>query len=156
LIGLVLKWSPRLRPDAIERHCEVVSKAGAVWWGRLSYAPGRAGLAAEWLQRLREQLQSRTDPTYVYLHSVTGGTWRARLLDATAERNDVDEALIPSYYDMAEHYNLWVKLTDFHRSLPKELIEGYVLARTGEPVSWKGLNNQTPLIVRRRDSRSGE
>ena len=117
----------------------------------MAYNPGRTGMDSEWLDRFREQLDESTSPTYVFLHSARGGTWRARLLDITTEIEKVDDGLIPSYYDAAAHYNLWVKLTDFCQSDSSEVIDRYVLARTGEPVKWKGLNNQTPLIVRRRD-----
>lgn len=148
----MLKWSPRLQPDAIELHRKVASQAGAVWWGRLAYGGVRAGLSSEWQQRLHKQLETEAGPTYVYLHSVRGGTWRSQLLGVTAQRAEVEAALIPTYYDATANYSLWVKLTDFHRSRPDELLGDYVLARTGEPVTQKGLNNQTPLIVRRRDT----
>ena len=152
MIGLVLKWSPRLRPDTIERHREVALQKGAVWWARLTYAAGKAGLAAEWLEKLREQI--RTSHAYVFLHSSAGGTWRARLVDIATDRDEVDELLVPSYYDATANYSLWVKLTDFHLSDPSELTEGYVLARSGDPVTSRGLNSQTPLIVRTRDCSS--
>lgn len=139
----------------IEQHVKVASNAGAVWWGRLSYSGGRAGLSPVWQQQLRDQLRIRTDPTFIYLHSAKGGTWRARLLDVTTERRDVEESLIPPYYDTSAYYSLWVKLTDFFLFCPEKLLNDYVMARTGEPISSKGLNNQTPLIVRRLREQGG-
>jgi hypothetical protein len=151
LIDLVLKWSPRLVPDTIERHIEVASEQGSVWWGRqCAEDSGVVGLGAEWLEKLRGQLAARK-PTYVYLHSKPGGTWRAQLLGITTNKAEVNADLIPSYYGPTTHYNLWVNLTRFEKSDPVELIESYVLARTGASVTSKGLNNQTPLILQRRD-----
>jgi hypothetical protein len=154
LIDLVLKWSPGLRPDTIERHREVARKHGAVWWGRLTWRPDATGLASEWVETLREQLETSASPSYVYLHSVLGGTWRARLLAITIDKDEVDDALVPSYYQADDHYSLWAKLTDFHESNPSEIIDRYVLARTGEPMKRRGLNNQTPLIVRRHKGKT--
>ena len=65
-IHLVLKWSPQIRPDTIERHREVAEQQGAVWWGRLG-TKGSTGLAERWLKKLQEQLQHGST-TYVFLH----------------------------------------------------------------------------------------
>jgi hypothetical protein len=137
-------------PDTIERHQQVASQQGSVWWGRLTYSSDVTGLSTEWLEALRAQLAAKR-PTYVFLHSSPGGTWRARLLGITTDRSQVDAELVPSYYEPSAHYSLWVRLTRFEKSDPSQLTEGYVLARSGEPVTSKGLNNQTHLIVRRRD-----
>jgi hypothetical protein len=150
MIDLVLKWSPTRRSDTIERHRDVVRQYGAVWWGRLRRSSRAAGLGSEWLQELRAQLVAG-HTTFVFLHSGSGGTWRARLLDITTEADDVlDDSLIPSYYGQKSDYSLWAKLTDFRTVDPGGLIDGYVLARSGDPIRPKGLNNQTPLIIRRR------
>lgn len=124
-----------------------MQRRGAVWWGRLSYAGGSVGLAPEWVAKFRQQLEG--SDTYVFLHSSIGGTWRARMLEITTDRDEVDEKLVPAYYDDAAYYSLWVKLAEFEQSEPRNLVERYVLERTGAPVTSKGLNNQTPLIVRR-------
>jgi hypothetical protein len=149
VIDIVLKWSPRLCSDTIERHIEVASKRGSVWWGRRT-SSHTVGLGAESLEKLRSQLAACRQ-TYVFLHSKPGGTWRAVLLDITSDASAVDARLIPSYYDPADQYSLWVNLTRFRRCDPLQLTEQYVLARTGAPLTMKGLNNQTPLILRRRD-----
>jgi hypothetical protein len=150
MIDIVLKWSPRLRSDTIQRHIEVASKRGSVWWGRRA-SSHTVGLAAEWLEELRSQLAAGRQ-TYVFLHSKPGGTWRAVLLGINSDSSAVDARLIPSYYDAADQYSLWVNLTRLQRFDPLRLTEQYVLARTGAPLTTKGLNNQTPLILRRRDA----
>jgi hypothetical protein len=148
LIDLVLKWSPRLRPDTIERHREVAAERGSVWWGRLSDSDS-PGLGYEWQETFQAQLTAH-QRTYVFLHSKPGGTWRAHLLGITVDRSKVDALMIPSYYDSSDHYSLWVRLAEFEKFDPSALIEGYTLARTGHPVTLKGLNNQTPSILLRR------
>lgn len=149
MIDLVLKWSYRRRPDTIERHREVASDRGSVWWGRVSYSESSVGLGVEWIERLRAQIAEHRH-TFVFLHNKTGGTWQAQLNNVATDRSEVDSGLIPSYYDPSDHHNLWVNLTHFEEFDPAKLIEGYVLARTGEPLTVRGLNNQTPLILRRR------
>jgi MoxR-like ATPase len=143
-IHLLLKWSPRFGADTIERHLEVAEARGAVWWGRVSESE-RPGLAARWVQTLREQLEHDV-PTSVFLH---GGdeTWRARLLDVTTERSEVEEQLVPSYYRSETRHTLWVKLTSFERAVPSDVTLRYVLANGGGPVTRGALDNQTPIIL---------
>ncbi|MCX8495923.1 MAG: AAA family ATPase [Akkermansiaceae bacterium] len=148
-LDLVLKWSFSLAPQTIERHREVAEKEGAVWWGRRSKAADSTGLASEWVVKLEDQLERGSD-TFVYLYSRDGGTWRTRLLDLTSDRSDVDESLVPDYYDPEMPHSLWVKLADFQAIEPSLLTENYVLARSGEPVTMGGLGNQTPLIIRKQ------
>lgn len=147
-IHLVLKWTPDRQPRTIELHREVAeSDRGAVWWGRVSKDPSVTGLASEWLQRLRDQLQ-RGSETFVFLHG-SPGTWRTRLLDVTLDEGEVDPALVPDYYDAETPHSLWVKITDFEQIDSLELTRDYVLARSGDPVTQGGLSNQGPLIIRR-------
>lgn len=145
-IHLVLKWSAKTRADTIERHREVAESHGAVWWARWS-KPGTTGLSEEWLQKLREQLRGGS-LTYVFLHCPSATTWRTRLLDITTDEADVDKALVPPYYDSETHHSLWVKLVDFEQVDPTTLTENYVLARSGDPITPGGLDNQGPLIIR--------
>jgi MoxR-like ATPase len=144
-IHLVLKWSPALGADTIERHRDMAAQQGATWWARQS-KPGMTGLGDEWITKLRSQLESGST-TYVFLH---GGseTWRTRLLDITTDASEVDLDLRPPEHDPAAHYSLWAKLTDFEQVDPSEITDGYVLARSGDPVTLGGLGNQTPLIIR--------
>lgn len=148
-VHLVLKWSPTIRPDTIDRHREVADEHGAVWWARQS-KPGTTGLAAEWISKIRSQLESGSQ-TFVFLQGSLS-TWRTRLLAITVESADVDSELVPSYYDPDAFNSLWVKITDFEQVEPSEITEGYVLASSGDPVTIGGLANQTPLIIRRRSS----
>ena len=148
-IHLVLKWSPSIRPDTIERHREVAEEHGAVWWGRQS-KPGTTGLGGEWLSKIGSQLENGSQ-TFVFLHS-SASTWRTRLLAITVDAAEVEPELIPAYYDPETFHSLWVKLTDFEQVEPSEITEGYVLANSGDPVTLGGLGNQTPLIIRRRSS----
>lgn len=144
-IHLVLKWSPSIEANTIEFHREVAERRGAVWWGRVS-KPGTTGLAADRIERIRQQLQQGS-VTNVYLHS-SASTWRTRLLAITTDPSEVEEALVPDYYNPATHHSLWVKLADFERTEPSELTEGFVLAQSGEPVTLGGLGNQGPLVIR--------
>ena len=150
-IHLVLKWTPELESKTIDLHREVAEgEAGAVWWGRVSKDSSVTGLADEWLQRLRQQLE-RGSETFVFLHG-RPSTWRTHLLDVTVDEDDVDPALVPDYYDPDTPHSLWVKVTDFEEIDPVDLTRDYVLARSGDPVTQGGLNNQGPLIVHRRGS----
>jgi MoxR-like ATPase len=145
-IHLVLKWSPSIEAKTIEYHREVADRDGAVWWGRVS-KPGTTGLAADRIDRIRQQLQQGS-LTNVYLHS-GASTWRTRLLAITTDPSEIEETLVPDYYEPETHHSLWVKLTDFERTEPSELTEGFVLAQSGEPVTLGGLGNQGPLVIRK-------
>jgi MoxR-like ATPase len=148
-IHLVLKWSPTLEANTIELHRQVAEQHGAVWWGRVS-KPGTTGLAADRLRKFEEQID-RGSLTNIYLHSAAA-TWRTRLLAITTNDDDLDESLIPSYYEPETHHSLWVKITDFEETDPAELTEGFVLAQSGEPVTLGALGNQTPLIIRKQSA----
>jgi MoxR-like ATPase len=145
-IHLVLKWSPALEPKTIEYHREVDAAHGGVWWGRVS-KPGTSGMAADRLQKFRDQLE-RGSLTHVYLHSAQS-TWCARLLAITTDRADVEADLIPPYYTPETYHSLWVKITDFEETDPSELVGNFVLAQSGDPVTAGGLGNQGPLIIRK-------
>jgi len=150
-IHLILKWSADQQPRTIELHREVAeSDRGAVWWRRVSKSSSVTGLAEEWMSKLREQID-RGSETFVFLHAKSA-TWRTRLLDITVDDDDVDQNLVPDYYDPDTPHTLWVKLTDFEQVDALELMRDYVLARSGDPVTEGGLGNQGPLIVRKRSS----
>lgn len=152
-LDLVLKWSFGSSPDTIDRHRQMVEQHGSVWWGRINKSPDVVGLSSKWLEKLQAQLAAGSE-TYVFLYSREGGTWRTRLLDITTDRSEVDEDLIPAYDDPTAHHSLWVQLTDFQTVDPSELTEGYVVARSGDPVTLGALNNQTPIVVRKQSSAS--
>ena len=148
MIDLVLKWSPRRRADAIDCHRAVATERGSVWWGRIAFEESPIGLAGHWVKTLQEQLSSAQE-TYVFLHSSAGGTWQTELRNVATEKAAVNADLIPAYYDLSFNYSLWVELRQFHQINPMTLVRNYVLARTGGPLTVRGLNNQTPLILRR-------
>ncbi len=152
-IHLVLKWSPKLKPDTIERHREVAETSGSVWWGRYG-KPGATGLAAAWQERFQQQLEQGST-THVFLHAAAT-TWRTRMVALTDDKASVDASLIPSYYaETGLHHTLWVQLTDFEEVEPAEIIDNFVLAQSGEPVTPRGLGNQGPLILRSKGATTG-
>lgn len=148
-IHLVLKWSAALGPDTIEQQRAVVAAHGASWFGRQG-RPGVTGLGETWIASLRAQLE-RGSETFVFLHGAPS-TWRTRLLEITTDEAGVDPALRPPGADPDAHHTLWVKLTEFEQVDPSELVDGYVLAQSGGPVTAGGLGNQGPLIVRARSA----
>jgi MoxR-like ATPase len=144
-IHLVLKWSAKLEPGAIPLHRDVAKSEGAVWWGRVAKDAGKRGLAEKWLATFRDQL-ARGEETLVFLHGVT--TWRTRMLDITTDESEVDQDLVPDYYDPETVHTLWVKIADFEQIPPAALTQGFALASNGKSVTSGGLGNQGPLIVR--------
>jgi MoxR-like ATPase len=148
-IHLVLKWSATRNPNTIQLHREVAeSSRGAVWWGRMAKDAGRRGLSREKLETFRRQ-RDQEQETLVFLHG-SASTWRTRLLDITLDEDDVEQDLVPDYYEPETNHSLWVKLADFEQIEPRELTRDFVLDSTGEAVTEGGLGNQGPLIVRRR------
>lgn len=141
-IHLVLKWSPN-GGQSVDEFVHVEAERGAVWWGRGE--PGTTGLAAQWLDKLRAQLQHGST-THVFLHG-TPSTWRSQLLDVTTDMADVDPELRPP--GATSEHSVFFKLSGVEQAEPSEITENYVLAATGEPVTAGGLGNQGPLIVRR-------
>jgi MoxR-like ATPase len=151
-LDLVLKWSPSRNPETIELHREVAERRGAVWWGRVAKDPGKRGMSEKRLSEFEEQL-ARGEETLVFLHG-NGSTWCTRLLAITTDEADVEQELVPPYYDPATHHSLWVKIADFESIDTAELTRGFVVDSTGEPVDAGSLGNQGPLFVRRRASGS--
>jgi MoxR-like ATPase len=147
-LHLILKWSASRNPETIGLHREVAeSDRGAVWWGRVTKDPTKRGLSEARLETFRRQLE-RGEETLVFLRGAT--TWRTRLLDLTLDEAEVDPELVPDYYDPETPHNLWVKIADFERIEPEELMREFVLDSNGGPVTRGGLGNQGPLFVRRR------
>jgi MoxR-like ATPase len=151
-LDLVLKWSPSRNPETIELHREVAEQHGAVWWGRVAKDPSKRGMSERKLKEFADQL-ARGEETLVFLHG-NGSTWRTRLLAITLDEADVEQELVPPYYDPATHHSLWVKIADFESIDTAELTQGFVVDSTGDPVDAGSLGNQGPLFVRRRSSGS--
>ncbi len=153
---LILKWSPKVDPQTIEKHLDVVREKGAVWWGRLG-TPGKSSLSQKNFDRLQGQVRDGV-VTYIFLHSGIGGTWRTRLTDI-ARDSDVDQVdpdLVPSYYNPADHHSLWLRLADFERIDPSEILTNYVLGQSsaqstaGDPITEGTLSNQQHALIRTR------
>jgi MoxR-like ATPase len=147
-IHLVLKWSEAYGPTTISDHLAIVERHGAVWWGRRG-TEGSTGLAAKWVDQIRNQLDDGI-PTTVFLYSAKS-TWRTTLLDIETDESAIDPELVPEYYDPTDHHTLWVKLSNFTEVEPDLVKNHYVLASSGNAVTDGGLGNQTPLIIRAID-----
>jgi hypothetical protein len=146
LIHLLVKWSEKFGADTVDEHRSVADQTGSVWWGLIG-SPDRPKLAAKRIATISEQLdQGQT--THVFISGPTN--WRTQLEGITASRADVEEQLIPSYYDEDWTYGLWVKLKGFQPIERSWLTEHLELASApGKPLSEGALSNQTnPLIVR--------
>jgi hypothetical protein len=146
-LQLVVKWSPRFRPDTVERHIEVTKEEGAVWWGLRTSAAEDWKISEAWLTKLRSQISGGI-ATYVFISGPT--CWRTSLLGVEYAGGVTEQELIPSYYSPEDKHHLWVKLTNFEPTEKEELI------RTLDPVRRPGkliaLGNQTnPLLVTLRD-----
>jgi hypothetical protein len=153
LIHLVVKWSEKFGASTVEEHRLVANQAGSVWWGLIG-SPDRPKLAAKRIATISEQLD-QGQPTHVFISGPT--SWRTQLEGITAMRADVEEHLIPSYYDKDWTYGLWVKLKDFQPVERSWLTEHLELASApGKPLSEGALSNQTnPLIVRDLSGETG-
>jgi 5-methylcytosine-specific restriction enzyme B len=139
---VVLKWSSDLETQTIELHSAKAAQRGSVWWGRVGSSP----ISTTRFQRLDGQL-SEEIPTYAFLY---GGsrTVRTRILEITQDPRDVDEELLPDYYEKSD-CNLFLRLADFTNMEEGWLQKSVVLARTPDPEKTRGaLGNQTtPLYV---------
>jgi MoxR-like ATPase len=149
-LHLVVKWSARFRADTIERHREIAEGRGSVWWGLATKSEEDWHISQEWLDRLRNQISAGT-PTHVF---VVGETcWRTDLRAIAFSREEIDEELIPPYYEeiKPQRYHLWVELAEFEETDRDTLLRELDPERPrnrGKPVA---LGNQTnPLFVRMR------
>jgi len=147
-VHLVVKWSARFGEDTIERHLAVAEEHGEVWWGMYSAAGSEWRVAEQWTSQLRDQIAAGHE-TFVFISGPT--CWKTRLLDVQYDRENVDPAIVPGYYQSDRQYHLWVKLAEF------EPVEKGDLYRLLDPAQKPGraiaLGNQTnPLIVRIRST----
>lgn len=144
-IHLIVKWSATHGPDTVDRHIAVANEHGSVWWG-LRGSESEPKIGAKTLERIRAQLAAN-EPTRVFLSGPT--CWRTSLLDIAVQRDEIDEALIPSTYPQGQQYGLWVKITDFEKIDRPWLTAHLELAKApGVPLSEQSLSQTTnPLIV---------
>lgn len=108
-LHLVLKWSPDREPETIRMAHEVAERSGSVWWGRLGQGDA-AGMSKARMAAMREQL-ARGTHTNAYLYR-RGECWRTTLREITADPNEVDGNLLPSYFSV-EDSNLFFLLSQF-------------------------------------------
>jgi 5-methylcytosine-specific restriction protein B len=144
-VHLLLKWSAERNPATIDQHTAVVRSKGAVWWGKFGN-PGTTAISDARLTAVRRQLQDGVE-THCYLYR-KGEVWRTHLEDITADPAQVEDALLPGYYEKSL-CNLFVRLRDFQRLEPDWPLEHLILATNPDPLAVPGaLGNQTsPLLV---------
>lgn len=118
-LHVVLKWSADLEAQTIELHKSKAVERGSVWWGRFGGNP----ISVKRLHALQEQLSDDT-PTYAFLY---GGsqTVRARILQITEDPDEVDEQLVPDYYDKRD-CTIFFRLSEFEE-LPEGWLQGHVV-----------------------------
>jgi MoxR-like ATPase len=145
-VHLVVKWSAAYGADTVERHIEVASDRGEVWWGLYAAPTSEFRVSDRWTDQLHAQIDAGRD-TFVF---IVGSTcWRTRLLDVQYDRENVDPELVPGYYQSDRRYHLWVKLSGFEPIDRDELYR--ILDPATKPGRAVALGNQTnPLIVRLR------
>jgi MoxR-like ATPase len=146
-IHLVVKWSERFGADTVDRHIQVASEHGAVWWGLIGASDSDFRIAEKWVAQLRQQI-SRAEETYAFVSGPT--CWRTRVHDVQYDRDAVDPDLVPGYYERLDgRYHLWLKLSDFIQLDRNELYR--LLDPVAKPGRLVALGNQTnPLFVRLR------
>ena len=111
-IHLVVKWNPAHAADTIERHMEVTSSEGAVWWGIVSSNNAQNVGAAVHTQLLNQLADGGAQ---VWLSGPTHlPAWKTDLLEISESRPK-EEALIPSYYPKNMAHKIWLKLKHFDR-----------------------------------------
>jgi len=113
-VHLLLRFSDSLlkQGDTICEHNQVVSREGAVWFGKMG-----ASVSQIYIDILNGQIQNDT-PTYVFL--VKGNrrkstVYCALLVCATKVQPEEQKHMIPSYYyglDLIKYMKFWVKLTE--------------------------------------------
>jgi hypothetical protein len=111
-VHLLIKWNPLDDPDAIGKHEAVAAThGGLVWWGNYTKRERGRRISDERVQKFRAQLSQGVE-TLAYLYRVgpSPSVWRARVEQITNDRDEVDEARVPSYYPPGQHHNAWLLL----------------------------------------------
>jgi hypothetical protein len=113
-IHLLLRFSDTLlkEGDTIGEHNQVVSREGAVWFGKMG-----SPVSQHHIDLFNKQVEDGI-PTYVYL--VKGNrrksiAYRCRLIAAARSLPENEKHLMPSYYndlDLTKYMKFWVKLSD--------------------------------------------
>jgi hypothetical protein len=134
-LHLLLRWQPVRNTNILEEHHTIAESKGSVWWGKIG-DPSRPALSLSNLQAFASQLQGGI-PTHVYLYR-PGELWRTTLESITTDKNDVDPALVPSYYDDSTTHHLWVKLREFKQLTADRAAQHLTLASNGKPIRFTG------------------
>lgn len=108
---LVVRYSDTMFAvgDVIAKHNAVVSKQGAVWFGKLGIP-----LAQSRVDLLNRQIHGNT-PTFLYLikgNRRKSTAYRAKLLLVSRERPR-EKKLVPAYYDekkLIRYMKVWMKI----------------------------------------------
>jgi hypothetical protein len=146
-IHLVFKWNADREAATIDRHREVASREGSVWWGRFSRSP-TPSMSKRRLDQLQTQIAAG-EPTHAYLYR-RGSLWRTDILEATVLPPDPVDRRFPAYYQPSD-CNFFVRLSNFTVLSPDWLHHNAVLADHPDANPERligGLGNQTnPLYV---------
>ena len=147
-VHLLLKWSAERNPATIEEHRAVVRSKGAVWWGKFG-TPGTTAISDARLNVIKRQLHDGIE-THCYLYR-KGEVWRTTLEEITTDPAQVQEELLPGYYETSL-CNLFVRLRDFQQLEPDWPLAHLTLVTNPDPLAIAGaLGNQTsPLSVYER------
>jgi hypothetical protein len=147
-VHLVVKWSPSHARDTIERHAEIASSRGAVWWGVFTSSDSQK-VGASTLATLRGQLRDRIT-THAWLSGPADlPVQQTELLDIS-ETRPVEDDLIPSYYPDNVRHKVWLKLRGFDEVDRDWLLRN--LESAAQPGKLVALGIQTnPLIIKERD-----
>jgi len=98
--------------DVVEKHNQVVSKFGYVWFGKLGQT-----ISQNRMDMLNTQI-AKSIPTYAYL--VKGNRkkstfYRAKLLGISKELNKEEKKFVPAYYTEAKlqkYISTWMKVSE--------------------------------------------
>lgn len=122
--------------DTIGRHREILARSGAVWLGKFGKP-----LAAKRIELINEQVAAET-PSYLYLvrkrpRSAGYDSFRGGILKMSRDEDDVEQKLVPGYYDRLNLWGLvgfWVKLSTLD-PLPPDGLKHLRVLRSNMPLT---------------------
>ena len=142
---LVVRFSDKLFSigDVPNKHNEVVSRYGFVWFGKLGQS-----ISQSRVDILNMQISMQT-PTYIYLvqgNRKTTTVHRATLLQVAKELNKTERKFIPDYYTkvkILKYINTWFKISEIKPTTPSTL------------ANLKAINSISPILETLARSSSG-